>query len=138
MGERLPVALPSYDELARLAHDDPAGYEEWRRRVIENFINGAQGQVKARLRGIQFRIECIRRLSKSPLGSTLRIYELMWGSFLSLDSKLQKLVYLDRGCIPGQCSVMGSADDPPRSSAQIIEFRLPSAAGKPADGDGQA
>lgn len=119
MNANLPMALPQHDELARLAHDDPEAYEEFRLRLIENFLDGVPEQRQARLRGLQFQIECVRRLSKSPLGSTVRIYDLMWRSFLLLNDNWQELMHDESAAAPAQ---------PPVREAQILEFRRPAPA----------
>jgi hypothetical protein len=82
-------ALPSQEYLARLAIDDPQAFEELRSELIERCINRAPERMQARLRGIQFRVDCIRRLSRSPLGALIKIQAMMWESFLRMDQELQ-------------------------------------------------
>lgn len=115
MNAHLPQPLPGYDELARLAHDDPEGYEAARQRIIDDYLDTLPEARQARLRGLQFRIECVRRLAKSPLGSTIRIYELMWKSFLIMNDNWQELAH------PEAAPPVA----PPPRQAQIIEFRPP-------------
>lgn len=122
MSGRLPVELPSHDELARLAHDDPLAYEALRSELIENFIAGAPARLKPRLMGIQFRIDHVRRLSRSPLGSTVRVYELMWKSFLTLNHNWQEFVELEEAFLLGH-DITESDRCQPGRDAQILEFR---------------
>lgn len=122
MSERLPVALPSHDELARLARDDPPAYEALRSELIESFIASAPERLKPRLMGIQFRIDHVRRLSRSPLGSTVRVYELMWKSFLTLNHNWQEFVQLEEAFLLGQDLTENDRCRPGRD-AQILEFR---------------
>lgn len=122
MSERLPVELPSHDELARLARDDPPAYEALRSELIESFIASAPARLKPRLMGIQFRIDHVRRLSRSPLGSTVRVYELMWKSFLTLNNNWQEFVQLEEAFLCGQ-DLTESDRRLPGRGAQILEFR---------------
>ena len=122
MSERLPLELPSHDDLARLARDDPPAYEALRRELIENFIASAPARLKPRLMGIQFRIDHVRRLSRSPLGATVRVYELMWKSFLTLNQNWQEFVELEEAFLLGQEASECHRFLPVRE-AQILEFR---------------
>ena len=122
MSARQLVNLPSHDTLARLARDDPQAYEALRCQVIESFIDSAPTRMQPRLRGIQFRVDCLRRQSRSALGVTVKVYTLMWESFLQLNHEWQDLTRMkddgvNRPILP-----------PPSVSAQIIEFRLPAIA----------
>ena len=76
--------LPDFDSLSKLARDDPQAFEELRRSLVNDLIDNAPQARQARLRGLQFRVDTIRRLSKSELGAAVKIYELMWRSFRSL------------------------------------------------------
>ena len=104
-----------------MARDDPVGYEEFRREIIENFIDNAPERLKPRLRGIQFRVDCLRQLSTSSLGATVRIYELMWGSFLALNSNWQEFVRIKDGVSRTRYS-SGSAGKHPARNAQVLQF----------------
>ena len=115
-------ALPNFDALCRLARDDPQGYEALRQDLIERFIDAVPEAKKRRLRGLQFRIDMERRLAHSALGAVVRVYELMWKSFLNLNDNWQDLLQPNakvaalrpaiagKPCLPGQ-------------PARIIAFR---------------
>lgn len=118
MNEYRPLALPSHEDLARLARDDPPAYEVLRRQLIDDFIARAPAHLRRRLRGLQFQIDGVRRLSRSALGATVKIYQLMWNSFLTLNDHLQDL---SRPEAP-LCAAPGAGDRPAKS-AQIIPFR---------------
>lgn len=122
MSVHLPVALPCHDDLSRLARDDPTAFEELRRQLIESFIDNASETTKPRLRGIQFRIECLRRISHSALGATVRIYELMWKSFLELNCNCQEFVETESRLLSGK-HFAAAKGDVPAGDAQILEFR---------------
>lgn len=99
---------PDHESLARLARDDPNAYEALRSRLVNELIDGAPEAMQRRLRGLQFRIDQLRRLARTPLGATVKIYSLMWGSFLTLNREL---------------SGFHSYRPHPEQSARIIEFR---------------
>jgi hypothetical protein len=126
MNVHTPVELPSHDVLSRLARDDPEAYEALRREVIDSFIENAPARLKPRLYGIQFRVDCVRRLSRSALGSTVRVYELMWESFHRLNGNWQQLVQLKEGGFDALASTLTAA--PASGGARILAFR-PRAAG---------
>lgn len=123
MSVRQPLELPSYEYLSQLARDNPQGYEALRLELIESFIDSASESNKPRLCGIQFRVDSLRRLSKSSVGSTVRIYELMWKSFLFLNQNLQDLALIKAGPENKQGSTSGT-DRIANGNARILEFRL--------------
>lgn len=121
MSKPQPVELPSYDVLAQLARNDPAAYEAWRCEVIEDFINRAPEKMKPRLRGLQWRVECVRQQSKTALGSAVRINDLMWQSFLSLNDRWHDLANM--AAERAELHQARSSGKPETGhSAQIIEF----------------
>lgn len=83
------VRLPSHEELSRLARNDPPAFETLREALVAGTIDSAPEGVRARLRGMQFQINAVRRLAHSPLGATIKICGLMWESFLRLNDELQ-------------------------------------------------
>lgn len=103
--------LPAHGELAQLARDDPEAYEALRRELIDDLIEGAPDEIKPRLRGLQFRIDGLRRCSRSAIGTTLKVYSLMWESFLRLNQEM--------GAFRGEAAPLFR----PSGSARIIEFR---------------
>jgi hypothetical protein len=74
--------------LSRLAHDDPAAFERLREELLDELISRAPDRLKARLRGLQFRVDQVRTLAHTPLNATIRVSELMWKSFLALSDEL--------------------------------------------------
>lgn len=121
--ERQQGELPSYDILAQLARDDPEAYEALRREVVEGFINSAPERLKPRLNGIQFQVDCMRRLSRtSTLGATVKVYRLMWKSFQHLNEVWQDFIQIENegSKKPGTAS---AAKYSPENKAKILEFR---------------
>lgn len=112
MGDRLPRELPAHSVLSQLAREDPCAYETLRRELIEDFLSNTPESVVGRLRGLQFRIDCVRRLSHSALGSTLKVYGMMHESFLQLNVLLNDIH-----------EAGPETDTTPAESAQVIEFR---------------
>lgn len=115
------LELPTFEALSQLAQDDPNAYETMRRELIEDFIDGAPDTMKQRLKGLQFRIDCERRLSRSALGATVRIYELMWKNYLSLNHEWQSLVQMGTSTD----SLHGATQRPvrlPNTTARILSF----------------
>lgn len=70
-----------FDEWAGLARDNPELFEARRQAVIEGFIRKAAPAHRARLRGLQFRIDMERRRSRTPLGACVRLYQLTLEAF---------------------------------------------------------
>lgn len=91
MNSRSPATLPDHDALTRLARSDPHSFETLRLELIESCIDDAPEPIRLRLRQLQFRIDGIRRRSRSPLGATVKINSLMWNSLLEMNDELQKL-----------------------------------------------
>lgn len=121
MSKPQPVELPSYDVLSQLARNDPAAYEAWRCEVIDDFINSAPDKIKPRLRGLQWRVECVRKQSKTALGSAVRLNDLMWKSFLCLNDRWHDLA--DMAAERAELHLAMSSGKPETGcSAQIIEF----------------
>lgn len=117
-----PKTLPSQEELARLASENPEEFEALRSELIEDCISAAPEGFQPRLRGIQFRVDCIRRMSRNPLSALIKIQSMMWDSFLRMDRELQHYArYAD-----GTASQSGQ-NRRPAQSALILEFhpRLP-------------
>lgn len=114
-------ALPSQEYLARLAIDDPQAFEELRSELIERCINRAPERMQARLRGIQFRVDCIRRLSRSPLGALIKIQAMMWESFLRMDQELQG--FARRTDAPYRCAASQRIGGAHHRDAVVIELR---------------
>lgn len=123
---RSPVrggGLPSHDALVRLASADPEAFEALRHQLIEDLINRAPESARLRLRGIQYRVEAIRSVSSSPLGATVKIYDLMRKSFLLMDQRLQELV-AQSATLPLPAIEPLSSQRPTKRTATVIGFPL--------------
>lgn len=102
-----------FEEWAALARSDPDAFEARRRQVIEALIQSAPAHRQGRLRGLQWRIDQIRRTSKTPLAACLRISQLMWDSVYGRGGLLEALARLGG-------TLSGEKTSPP--AARILKF----------------
>ncbi len=90
-------SFPEPEHLMELAKRNPEELERLRIQHINQLIESAPEHLKARLKGLQFQIDCKRRShTKSPLGSCIEISRMMMDSLLSLNETLQSL-YINEG-----------------------------------------
>ena len=85
-----------FDELAALAKNDPAAFEARRRQMIDGLFASIEArnddpQFLQRLRGLQFRIDMERQRSRTSMRALLRIYSMMWDSFVEMNDLLQRV-----------------------------------------------
>ncbi len=67
-----------FDQWAELARTDPEGFETRRKALIDAVIEAAPEGRRQRLVGLQWRIDQVRRLSRTPLGACVRLSGMMW------------------------------------------------------------
>jgi Protein of unknown function (DUF3135) len=79
---------PDHEFLSRLARDDPESFERLRKDLIDQLIGRAPDPLRQRLAGLQFRVDQVRRLARTPLGATVKVSSMMWSSFLRLNDGL--------------------------------------------------
>jgi hypothetical protein len=118
MGTHCTFDVSEYELLSRLARDDPSAFEALRSEMISDFIEHKPERYRRRLRGLQFRVDAIRRLTHNPLAALIKIQALMWDSFLKMDQELQKFVQ----CIHGN-SVAGEDTTDSLPSGRVIELQ---------------
>lgn len=80
----------SFDELKDLAANDPAAFEAYRSAQIEAAIGNAPSHMQRRLRGIQFQVDAQRKIHNSPMGSCVKIYQMMQNSLGELNIMLNQ------------------------------------------------
>lgn len=107
--------LPDFDVLATMAQKDPAGLEALRQRLCEELIAAAPPHMQRRLRGIQFKIDAQRRLSKTPLQACIRISEMMHESFAELRTALLAL--------SGEEAAAPRSQPKPVGDGRVLQFR---------------
>ncbi|OUS25300.1 hypothetical protein A9Q99_22175 [Gammaproteobacteria bacterium 45_16_T64] len=76
--------LLDFEELQRLAQDDPDKLEKLRIQWCEQLISEAPSDYRRKLRGLQFRIDMERRKSKSPMAACISLSGMMHDSFDNL------------------------------------------------------
>ncbi|MFT3850224.1 MAG: DUF3135 domain-containing protein [Propionivibrio sp.] len=121
MSMREPIDVSDHELLARLARDDPARFERLRNELIAGFIDRAPEDCRRSLRGLQFRVDCIRRLAHTPLATLIKIQALMWESFLKMEQELHGLVH----CVQGNAVSSEAAQRPESDSSRggrVIEL----------------
>ena len=84
----MSIEWPNFEELKHLAETSPEKLEALRQKHIEAIINRAPDAYKRRLRGLQFQIDCQRRLHSTPLGSCIAISRMMHESLLRLNEAI--------------------------------------------------
>lgn len=82
-----------FDEWSNLAKSTPDIFEQRRRDCIERLISDECKNTR-RLRGLQCRIDMERMRARTPLKACLRMYTLMWDSFLDLHDALDAFVHM--------------------------------------------
>ena len=120
MGESMEQNSGGFDFVAwsTLAHDDPAQFERRRRELIDTFI--ATRRFRARLRGLQCRIDMERRHARTPLKSLLRISAMMWDKFFDLKEFLHNPHPGERGSMNASGRIQ-----PLPPAARVLQFRRP-------------
>jgi len=83
--------LLDFDSLSALAADDPEAFELRRREVIDAAIARANPRRQVRLRGLQWRIEQVRRRAGTPLAACISLTDMMWESVLGEEGLLDVL-----------------------------------------------
>lgn len=114
-----------FDAMARLAKSDPEAFEARRREMLEALFarigkRSRNTQTEARLRGLQFRVDMERRRAATPMQSLLRIYSMMWDSFIDLNHELQSVT--SPASNAGKPVKISRPHPGPKQSAQIIGF----------------
>ncbi|MFL0809703.1 MAG: DUF3135 domain-containing protein [Agarilytica sp.] len=79
---------PSFEELRRMAEQCPEKLEAFRNRQVEALIAAEPIELRRRLRGLQFQINCQRELHESPMASCIAISNMMHQSLQHLQQTL--------------------------------------------------
>ena len=88
--------FPNFDQLLKLANEDPDKLESFRQEQVELLINRAQPENRRRLRGLQFQIDAQKKLhDHSPTGACIKISRMMHESFAELRVWLNDITGLD-------------------------------------------
>lgn len=82
----MKIEWPDFEELRYLAETSPDKLEILRQKQVEAIINRAPEAYRRRLRGLQFQIDCQRKLHSTPLGSCVAISKMMHESLQRLNA----------------------------------------------------
>ncbi|HHZ87979.1 MAG TPA: DUF3135 domain-containing protein [Chromatiaceae bacterium] len=85
-----------FDEWAKLAESDPKAFEKRREVLISATIDQAPEARRQRLRGLQWRVDQVRRRASTPLGACVQISEMLWDSVTGPDGLVNALDRLGR------------------------------------------
>lgn len=70
-----------FEEMVRMAKEEPEKLEAWRAQQIDDLINGAPPEIQQRLRGLQFTIDMHRRKASNPMAACIQLSRMMHESF---------------------------------------------------------
>ncbi len=82
------MEMPSFDEMVRLAKEEPENFEAMRQELIESTITDAPEDHQRRLRGLQFQVDMERRRSGSAMAACINISKMMHDSLYTLGQTL--------------------------------------------------
>lgn len=77
---------PSFDDLLHWAKHDPKRLDHYQQQKTQELIDSAPNHIQRRLRGLQFQINCQRKLHRSAIGRCIQISKMMHDS---LDEMVQ-------------------------------------------------
>jgi hypothetical protein len=86
-----------FDAWVNLARQDPQAFEEKRKHLIEDAIQGAPAHKQQRLRCLQWKLDKIRETSRTPMIACLHINRLLWESVTGEHGLLNRLQRLQTG-----------------------------------------
>lgn len=81
--------LLPFDEILKMATEDPDGFEVYRQKIINAFINNLPVEKHEQTRRLQWRIDQSTRHIKNPMVKLEVVYGQMMDSFLELGGYLQ-------------------------------------------------
>jgi hypothetical protein len=108
--------IADFEHWAQLAITDPEAFEDRRSHLIEAFISSAPIERQQRLRGLQWRIDQIRRTAHTPLAACIRISRMMWDSVLGAGGLHETLNIALQGVNEARPAPV------PRLNAQVLLF----------------
>lgn len=100
-----------FDDLLKMAKSDPDALERYRQSQIDALIGEAPQYLRQRLEGLQFQIDAQRSLHNNPMGSCIKINQMMHESFSQLQTLLQRLSSGDH-----------QLDNDTQKSAKVLPF----------------
>lgn len=89
-----------FKEWSELAQSDPDRFEARRNRVINEAIRRVPADRQRMLRGLQWRVDRVRELKRTPLAACIAISNMMWDTFSDLHHSYVKLAEIKPGAKP--------------------------------------
>jgi hypothetical protein len=86
--------LPKFDTLVALYKQDPAAYDDFRLKLLNDEVEAAPAERRPALRRTLYKIEIARKKSKSPLEAAIMAYLMLCESTSQLRAEISKLHYL--------------------------------------------
>jgi len=112
-----------FDDLLEMAQSDPEALERYRQRQIELTLREAPECIRARLEGLQFQIDAQRSLHHNPMGTCVKLSQMMHDSFQQLQEMLARLT--NSGLLD-----QISPHEQPQKNAKILPFSANSPASR--------
>ena len=84
----MPSEMFNFDQMSKMAKEDPEALELWLREQVEELIESAPEEHRHRLRGLQFTIDMERKKCSNPMSACIRLSEMMHESFAKLRESL--------------------------------------------------
>ena len=69
-----------FEAWSKLASNDPEAFEQHREDLINQFIGELPEDKQHRMRCLQWRVDSVRRLAKTPMAACIEISKMMWDS----------------------------------------------------------
>lgn len=83
--------VTQFEEWASLAKSDPEAFENKRKNFINDYIESMPQESRQRLHQLQWRIDGVRRVAKTPMAACLKIYNMMWESATGENGMLEHI-----------------------------------------------
>ncbi len=80
-----------FDTMTNMAKENPEAFELLRMQMIKNIIDAAPVDNRRRLIGLQWRVDQERRLARTPMGTCIRLSNMMWESVTGDNGLLDQL-----------------------------------------------
>lgn len=87
-----------FEKWSKLATNDPEAFEQYREKLINNFIKDLPEDKQHRMRCLQWRVDNVRKLAKTPMAACIEISRMMWESVKGEHGLLQALHQLTDAC----------------------------------------
>lgn len=98
-----------FKEWSELAQTDPERFEAKRSRVLNEAIRRVPADRQRMLRGLQWRVDRVRELKRTPLAACMAISDMMWETFSDLHHSYIKLGEIKPGQqLPAETTVSAS------------------------------